>query len=437
MRVLYTCAYVIGVICYAPVFFFRKKGWGRVRERMGFFREDLFASLKGARPVWIHAVSVGETKAAVPLVRELKTRYPDTPLVISNVTHTGHEVAKKALPEAAAVFYIPFDIPFCVRRVIAAIDPVLFVSIETELWPNLITELHRRHIPVAIVNGRLSEGSFRGYKAVGFYMRTLLGMVNRFCMRTGADADRIRRLGAEDAKVEVTGDLKFNIASDDKGGVPWPVSAHKDRWLGSDTIVFIAGSTHQGEEEALIESFARCRARYPSLVLIIAPRHVARTKEIVDKVCARGLGVTRISEVESMFRGPDRKENPEARGPVFLLDSIGHLSELYRIGDIVFLGGSLVPHGGHNFIEPAVWGKALLTGPHIHNFTSMAELFLARGALTVVHDREALTAACMALLGDPQKREHMGLAARDVVSRNQDAAARTGAVLSRLLGDSE
>lgn len=369
---------------------------------------------------WVHAVSVGEAIAAAPLVEGLRRLYPELPLVVTTVTETGAGVVRERFKDIATHRYFPLDLPGAARRAIDAINPAFFVCMETELWPNVLRALARRGVPVMIANGRISDRSFRRYRLVRRLLRPVLADIRIFAMRSDEDARRMIALGAPAERVVVTGNLKLEALPDPAGSV--------DLWrrllgLAPGQRVWIAGSTHRGEEEAVLEAHTRAAGRHPGLGLVLAPRHPERVNEVIALVRAHGWPVVRRTELPAQ----------RATRAVIVLDTVGELAQLYALGDVVFVGGSLVPVGGHNMLEPALRGKPVLHGPHTQNFREEAALLAAAGAARVVPDTAALGVELERLLGDPEGAMRMGVAARDAVAARNGAVRETLELVGRFL----
>jgi len=409
--VLYTALLAAGVTAYAPLAVARRLTRGvplNLRARFGYGGQDG----RGPRG-WVHAVSVGEAIAAAPLVEGLHQAYPSLPLVVTTVTPTGARVVTERFAGLASHRYFPLDFPGAVRRTLAAIDPAFFICMETELWPNALRALAARGVPTMIANGRLSDRSFRRYRLVRSALRGVLADVRVFAMRSDEDARRIIALGAPAERVVVTGNLK-NDAPADPAGVA-------DLWrrllgLSRDQRVWIAGSTHGGEEEAALAAHAAAAAEHPGLALILAPRHPERVDEVLSLIAARGLRAVRRSALPV----------GRAAGAIIVVDTVGELAQMYAVADVVFVGGSLVPLGGHNVLEPALRRKPVLMGPHTDNFREAAGLLTASGGALVVHDAASLGFELRRLLADP------GLAAQRGEAGFESLAAQHGAVRQTL-----
>ncbi len=419
MYALYSALLGVGLLAYLPAFLARRRraGYGRdLAQRFG----RLGDALPPEPRCWVHAVSVGESAAAVPLVEGIRQRWPELGIVVSTITPTGARIVTERLAGAAAHRYFPIDLPGPVRRALEAARPRFFIAIETELWPNFLRALARRRIPAMIANGRISDRSFRRYRRVRWLMRRVLADVAVFAMQTEEDARRIRALGAPPERVVVTGNLKSDLlpepSADDARG-------RERLGLGAEARLWIAGSTHRGEEAVVLDVFLRARARCPDLRLLLAPRHPERAGEVEELIRARGLTAARRS----------RLPQDAAAGAVVILDTVGELAELYRLAEIVFVGGSLVPVGGHNVLEPAMRGKPVLVGPHMSNFREGAELLERSGGGLVVKDGPELERELARLLEDRALVRRMGEAARDAFAGRQGAVSATLDLVGRHL----
>jgi 3-deoxy-D-manno-octulosonic-acid transferase len=357
------------------------------------------------------------------LVEGLRRRWPALPLVISTVTETGARVVRERFGGLARHRYLPLDFPGPARRVIASLQPAFFIGMETELWPNLLRALAARRVPTMIANGRLSDRSFRRYRLVRTAMRRVLGHVTVFAMQSDEDARRVIALGAPAERVVVTGNLKHEPLPDPAGVADlW----HRLLGLAPGRPVWIAGSTHRGEEEAVLETHRRVLAGLPGLGLVLAPRHPERVGEVMSLIAARGFTAIRRSELP-------RKRPAGDAGAIIVLDTVGELAQLYSIADVVFVGGSLIPLGGHNMLEPALRGKPVLYGPHTTNFREAAAILLAGGGGQVVRDAAELADALRALLDDPAGRARAGTAAREAALSRHGAARVTLDLVARYL----
>ncbi len=428
MGFLYSALLALGLLVASPYFIVRglrqKKYFHSLRQRFG----RLPASVRRLPPggIWVHAVSVGEVLAVVPLLRHLKPRFPNRPLLLSTVTLTGQRVAARESQLADATFYFPFDFSFAVRRALGGARPALIVIAETEIWPNFLLEAQRAGVPVVFVNGRLSDRSFRRHRAVPLwrrFLRRVLSTPALFLMQTEQDAERIRALGAPAARVAVGGNLKFDV--------PRPARPSFLDALAPDGPVIVAGSTMEGEDAILVEALGALRREFPRTLLVLAPRHPERFERVAALLEASRLRFLRRSAVPGTnhFAATNRPD-------VLLLDTVGELAGTYAAATLAFVGGSLVPAGGHNPIEPALWGKPILFGPSMENFRQMAQAFQQAGAALEVRDPAELARRLAELLRNPEQRAAMGRAALALVEANRGAAGRAAEKVAEILGAS-
>lgn len=377
----------------------------RIGERFGRYR---LPARTGS--IWIHAVSVGEMLTAVPLCEALCARFPGKPLLVTTTTPGGSRVVRERLGSRVMHVYAPFDIPWAVQGLIAHFRPEIGIIMETELWPCLIGACARQRVPLVIANGRMSERSARAYRRIAPLVRDMLGALDAVAAQTAADAARFIALGAAPARVHATGNLKFDRSLD--AAMRTRAAELRAEWSDSGARpVWIAGSTHPGEEETVLDAFARVRANAPALRLVIVPRHPARAPAVAERVRRAGLNVRLRSAVAPI--GPETE--------VLVGDTLGELELFYGAADIAFVGGSLVRGGGHNVLEPALWGVPVLSGPHLFNFQAVSDQLREAQALEVVQDAAALAAAVNSLAADPARRAAMGGAARAVVEANRGA----------------
>lgn len=388
------------------------------RCRRGFPQRFGFASPTIARDhrplVWIHAVSLGESVAVAPLVTELHRRHPGHRFVVSTVTETGREAVEQRLTGVAEHMYAPLDFPWVVSKLVGKLRPVLYLFVETELWPNMLRELHDRGIPSVMVNGRISTNSFarQQRKPIRYFYRAMLRRLSLCLMQSKRDVERIVALGADPSIVRRVGNIKFDQPILDHAGSR---ALRAALGLTDAEKVFVAGSTHPGEEEAILESYRRLVIRAPSAVLIVAPRHIERAAQVESVVRASGFPVLRRSAM-----GEGRAA--AVFGPrVILLDTRGELASVYREADVAYVGGTLVPVGGHNLLEPASWGKPVLFGPHTDHCQEVATLLLEAGGGLRVGDVEELSEGLIHLFEDPDTGVEIGRRARQVVEDNQGA----------------
>src|SRR2546422_1393766 len=371
-----------------------------LRQRLGWLPPDLVESHDGRPTIWVHAVSMGEATAVVPLVQQLKTRYPAARVFVSTVTETGKETVLRRLAGQAEHLYFPLDFPWSVRSALQTVRPNLIVVVETEFWPNFLREAAARRIPVILVNGRLSTDSFAGYRRLRPFFRRVLAAFTICAMQTDRDVERMIQLGVEQKRVVRTGNLKYDQVAASAQAHPGQISRHALRLTGREEL-FVAGSTHPGEEDAVLDCYRRLLDVAPALVLVLAPRHIERAEDVVKAVQSRGFNAVRRTKL------PDAGGAPITGPRVIILDTRGELATLYRDATLVFVGGSLVNVGGHSPLEPAAWGKAVVFGPHMDHFAEAAEQFLACGAGVMVRDAHEMTRTMTSLLLDRSRLEAM------------------------------
>ena len=428
MDLIYNILMIMLAVVGLPFFAFRGLREPRFRERLrhnlGFFLPETLAKVEGGAPVWFQAASVGEVVAASSIIKEFQRQLPQIPVLLSSGTNSGYEMAKRILPEADAVIFYPPDLPGLPGRILGRIQPRAYVPVETELWPNFIRAARQRGIPVVMVNGRIGERSVVNYRRMRCMFTDMLDTVARFCMQSTVNAQYVIELGADPHRVMVTGNTKYDQNYSQVS------EAEKEGFLDELGFtdagpILVAGSTHKGEEEALTEILMELRMQMPELKLLIAPRDILRSEGIVEGVREAGLRVELRSKMSTVT---DRDGVT-----VVVLDTIGELGRLYALADLVFVGGSLVPHGGHNILEPAAHGKPILVGPHMFNFKDTYALFSGRGACATALDAAELARKTCKLLTDPALAERMGREAAAIVSENQGAAIRTVEQLKEMI----
>ena len=384
-------------------------------ERFGLFPAP---GLNGS--LWVHAVSVGEVNAAEPLIKALRLAYPHAPLVVTTVTPTGSERVRQLFGDSVFHVYLPYDLPFAVRRFLLRVRPRLAVIVETEIWPNLYFACRRRGIPLMIVNARLSERSMRGYRPARGLVRAALRCVSLVAAQSRTDAARYRVLGAPAERVVVSGNLKFDMPVPAQAKVDG--EAMRDRW-GRLRPVWMAASTHEGEELAVLEAHLEVLQRLPDALLLLAPRHPDRFRLVEHLV--RNLGFT------AGTRSADRV--PAAVHQVFVIDAMGELMPFFAASDLAFVGGSLVPIGGHNVLEPASLSRPVLVGPHTFNFDDITQTLVREGGAARIESGDRLGAAVQQLLRDAPTLGQMGRCAHDVFASEQGAVQRVMTLIDRML----
>ena len=433
MYLLYSLLLTVGFFVLLPRFAIdalrSRKYITGLRERLGHLPS---IALDNRPLIWVHCVSVGETEAARPLIRALLERFPSYRLVVSTTTVTGQRIARDAFGrEAAAVFYFPIDWTWTVRRVLQKLQPAAVLIMETELWPNLLRECRARAIPVALVNGRISITSFGRYKLIRPFISRVLGNISIALMQSEQDAARIRELGIPDDRVLMSGNLKFDSA---EGAIDESATANirvRFGFEGSDRLI-VAASTHPPEEDVVIQAFKQIKSSEPGfrVRLLIAPRRPERFDEVASLLHDSGLTWARRSDAGTL---DDRSCD------VVLLDTIGELRAVYPLADVAFVGGSLIPHGGHNALEPAARGVCVVTGPHTHNFAAVTKALRDENAIVQLPNDSTsdscaeLASALKTLLSNDSQRQEMGQRAMGVCNRNRGATERTVQVIGKLL----
>jgi len=414
--ILYSVLYTLSLLLYLPFYYYKAAKEGRrlhLAERAGWRVRWPASDQDASTTIWIHAVSVGEVNAIKPLVENLSGAYR---LVISTTTETGQRLARQLYESRASLLYFPLDWRSTCRRCISRVQPSLVLLAETEIWPNFLAETRRARIPVVLINGRISERSFRRYRRIRFLLKPVLGWFHTLCMQSEPDRKRILALGAPEARTIRIGNLKYDYELR-----PDPEKARLVERLGAtlrrspEALVWVCGSTREGEEELLADAFLALRSEFPALRWLLAPRHPHRAPEVVQLLSARGLRPLLRSQVDTA--GPDVD--------TVVLDTVGELAYLFQLADIVFIGGSLVTWGGHNIIEAAEFGRPILFGPHMKNFQEIADTFLAAYAAIQVANTDQLVSRARDLLRDPAARKWLGNNARKVVRQNQGACRKT------------
>ncbi|MGH9505983.1 MAG: 3-deoxy-D-manno-octulosonic acid transferase [Terriglobales bacterium] len=417
---LYSILLAAGLAALSPVLWLRDRRSGRYTRRGGE-RLGRLPRLDGEGAIWVHAVSVGEALAVERLIGELGRQFPGRPLVLSVTTAAAREVAERRMA-VARIFYFPLDFRFSTRRALRAVRPALVLIAETEIWPRFLREARKAGARVVFVNGRISGRSFARYRWVRPLLRGTLARVDGWLMQTETDAERARDLGADPRRVEVTGNLKFDLQPPESRALLRQLTGHF-RGAGVQSVI-VAGSTMEGEEEILLAAFGQLRQNFPAALLILAPRHPRRFEPVAKLLAASGLPWSRRSQIES---------DGIRAGGVWLLDSLGELAPLYRVADAAFVGGSLAPHGGHNLLEPAYFAAPVVFGPAMHNFAAIAEEFLAARAAFRVESGAELENILRRLLSDDRLRISAGQAARALLEAKTGATARVLAYVAPLL----
>lgn len=419
MRYFYSFLFYLALPFVFLRLFWRSRGVPEYRQRLG---ERLgYYPFKLNKCIWVHAVSVGETLAALPLIKALKVRYADIPIVVTTMTPTGAARVKTGLGESVIHAYIPYDFPGAVRRFLNTAKPMISIIMETELWPNLLAICKEKNIPICLVNARLSEKSAKGYQRIAKLTRKMLQNIDMIAAHGKPDAERFVALGAAKYDVAVTGNIKFDLE------LPHDLvsrcSALRDA-LGKNRFIWMAASTHEGEEEIVLAAHKLLREKNSQALLILSPRHPDRF-DTVAKLCEHSFITQRRSQEQPC--------TPETG--VYLGDTMGELLLMYGACDVAFVGGSLIKRGGHNMLEPGALSKPVLTGPHLFNFAEISELFVSANALIKVNDAHSLAQQLIALMDNPTMRMQMGQRALQVVDTNRGALAKQLELVTKMMGD--
>ncbi len=426
MFIIYNALLVVFAAIFLPLTALRMALRGRpragIKQRFGIFEKGLF-DRRGERTVWVHAVSVGETLAAVPIVKELKQRHRGLQVYFSTVTETGNAVAREKLDFDDKVFYFPFDLPLVSNKVAELVDPDAFVVVETEIWPNVLRALARRNVPSLLVNGRISNRSYRGYSRFRFFIRRVLGFLDHMNMQGAQDADRIKALGAPSARVSIAGNVKFDQAFKTLKE-PQAMSSRSTLGIPEDCVVFIAGSTHPGEDEKVLEAYRALLEKRSDSLLVLAPRHPERAKDVAGMVKQAGFNFW----LKSALKG-----EPLGAAGVIVVDTMGELSGLYRLADICFVGGSWDDTGGHNILEPVAFGSPVFFGPNMHNFAEISALLKDSGVGIEVSGPDRLAKEAVRLLDEPERRERLGGLAKTILHANRGALSKNVELIERYL----
>jgi 3-deoxy-D-manno-octulosonic-acid transferase len=408
-----------------PLILTSKKRRKTILQRLGF---NAFSyqkikknnSMPDHRPVWIHALSVGETLASVQLVKTLKKSMPHRKIYFSVSTATGYDEAGKHLSnETDTIFFYPYDLLFVVRKILRRVSPSLFILVESDIWPTFLLELNKMNIPAILVNARLSSSSFIGYKRLPWIMKPVLNSFSRICVQSVEQGNRFLQIGVKPDKICITGNIKFDKKTDHISEKNI-VSIRKSLAISESKKILLAGSTHPGEESILLESFVRLKSKFSDLHFIIVPRNPDRADEICRLASLSGLAVKKMSQEKTDF------------SDVVVVDSMGILSKLYAIADVAFVGGSLAEFGGHNPLEPAAFEKPIIFGPDMSNFPEISQMLLEAGGAIVVHNAEHIYQSVLELLNDPIIAQGIGKKGSDVFQANQGAVEKTVAVIKEI-----
>jgi 3-deoxy-D-manno-octulosonic-acid transferase len=413
-NLVFTVVFVTGLLFLPLVFMLGTRYREGLRQRLGVYPDTLFKPVAGGRAVWIHAASVGEVRSAMHFIHELKRILPTRKIVLSTFTATGHRIAKE-LASADVIMFLPLDVLWIARRALAKIEPSVLVVIETEIWPNLLREAYKKGIPTLLLSGRLSVRGFHKYSLFGRFFSQVVKCFTAVGMQSKEDADRIVKLGAEAAKVAVTGSLKHF------SGTAKPFLERRRR---RDSPLLIVGSSHRGEEEILLKVFISLKQQFTNLQMVLAPRHPQRFAEVEKLLRSTGLQFDKRTEMDGRV---------DFDKDIMFLDTVGDLYDFYAVGDVAFVGGSLVDAGGHNLLEPARFGKPVLFGPYMTNFSSLAAEMKQKGGGIEVHGAEDLIREITSLLSDAQKRKARGAKASAVAVNDYGVMDRSVGLVARYL----
>lgn len=422
---LYDIAFLIFSVFYLPTLIFKGKLHKDFGERFGIYGKSKKAALSsGKKKIWIEAVSVGEVALCKSLIPGLKKRFPGEEIVLSTVTKTGNELAKKLFEKDAVIVYFPLDLSFIMNKAVRLINPNCYIMIETEIWPNAIKALNLRGVPLVLINGRISDRSIGKYRLAARFLKSTLERVKLFCMQSDIDKERIISLGASPERVRVTGNMKFDASAAGPSNAKDDV--RKLLRIGEDEKLFVAGSIHEGEEQAVLDAFVELVKEFKNYRLLIAPRHIENFPYFEANINER-----EVAGAESRFRLKSvlmtdlrSKDAIVPKESVFLLNTIGQLKEIYALADIVYIGGSLVRRGGQNPLEAAAFGKPIIFGPYMFNFKSIESMMLKGGAAVRVQNGRELTAVVKRLAASEDEKITLGQNARNIVQKNVGATDR-------------
>lgn len=403
---VYNLLFPIAFLLMLPKFLsrmLRRGGYKKhFEQRFGIFGQGTTARLNEARRIWIHAVSVGEIHIALRFIEEYRAADPGARFVLSTTTSTAHTLGRKKMDDRDVLIYFPLDMPFVMKRIFNAINPLKVILVECEFWPNMIREAHRRNIPVSLINGRVSDSSFKGYMKLRFLMRQVLELIDPLCMQGRQDTERMIAMGARPETVKTFGTAKYDLPPPSEEAATPAQAVLRQAGVPEDALILVGGSTWPGEEEALCKIYKTLREKVPALFLVLVPRHAERREEVVRAIEGQGLTASLRTQGAS-------------KADVLVIDTTGELMSFYAASSIVFVGKSLCESGGQNPIEPALFGKPIIVGPNMGNFPAVMDDFHSAKALLQVDSVQALEKTIETLLGDPAARESLGTAAVQLV----------------------
>ncbi len=426
---LYNLLLLLSALFLLPYYLLRGLRYGKsrrgIRERLGYYSPEQLKLFCARKTIWVHAVSVGEARAAAPLIKQIRTKYPDFQILMSNVTETGHAIASADQKIDLCLFF-PFDFSWAVRRALSLVHPELIIIVETEIWPNFTRQAYQLEIPLILVNGRISDRSFPRYRLIRFLLRPILDRFTSFCMQSQTDAERITVMGAPSERVENTGNLKFDHDLMDVTTEQVQQKKHQFR-LPENVAILVAGSTHEKEEKQLLEAYQQISTQIDrKLLLILIPRHPERKREVQSLLKEAGFTYRLRSSLQE-------KDDLLSPGDVLLVDTLGEVLDLYSVADLVFVGGSLVPIGGHNLLEAALLEKPVLFGPYVHNFKEISAKLIRAGAGVQIENQHELVRQSIVMLNDPARCRAMGQAGSSLIAENAGTTERTMRHISKAL----
>jgi len=432
--ILYNLLFPLVFLLLLPKFLSRMARRGGYKkhfeQRFGIYGHGTAARMAESRRIWIHAVSVGEINIALRFIEAYRGQHPDALFVLSTNTSTANAIGREKLPARDVLIYFPLDMPFIMKKAFTAINPLKLILVECEIWPNLIREAHRRGIPVALINGRVSDSSYRGYMKLRAFIRRLLPMIDPICVQGRQDAERMIALGARPETVKTLGTAKYDLPTPAADADAPARAVLAQAGVPDDALILLGASTWPGEEEALCKIYKGLREKHPNLSLVLVPRHVERREEVVADIEAQGLSCMLRSNCRPgaltgrLPREGTRPTEEHGSPDVFVVDTTGEIMTFYAASDLVFVGKSLCEHGGQNPIEPALFGKPIVVGPNMENFPSVMDDFLLKGALVQVQDIPALEQNISKLLADASARKQFGDAAAKLVESRRGAVKR-------------
>ncbi|MBN2703192.1 MAG: 3-deoxy-D-manno-octulosonic acid transferase [Pontiellaceae bacterium] len=423
----YNLIFPVVFICMLPKFISRmlkRGGYGQhFEQRIGHFGYNTKARLREHRRIWVHAVSVGEIYVALRFISAYRQKHPDAFFALSTTTSTAHAIGRKELDERDVLFYFPVDLPVIIRKVLRIINPVQIVLVEGEFWPNLIRMADKQGIPISLINGRMSASSHRGYHKLRGLIADVLRRIHPICVQGELDAERMIDIGAPADQVHIMGTAKFDVAEPNPKGALAAEAVLRELQVQENALILLGGSTWRGEEAILLDLYLRLREQHPALFLVLVPRHMERSAEVVELLNSHNVSFARRSAMNEF----------EAVSPpdVLLVDTTGELRNFYSQADIVFVGKSLFDHGGQNPIEPAMEGKAVIVGPNMENFPAVMTELLQHEAILQVTSEKELETTIERLLQTDAERVELGRKAAQVIKKNRGVIERTIALLEK------